>query len=146
MSLDNIARKFISKFYSNSFKYSSKTCHKYCFWKKIKRNFIFFIFWPEGPSYTRGPASLARCLAKGARPASSSQRRARPAGRPVRPAALGPAGRSPPRPGRNLGLGRDSFLSRAPAWADLSPHRRRLIPTIHHHPTATSESRNDKTP
>jgi hypothetical protein len=110
---------------------------RYYFWEKIKRNSFSSDFGPKAllfpfASQPAKPAHARRGLASGARwPSSVSW--------------LGPAGRSPPRPGRNLGLGREFGLSSAPTWADFSPHQRRMIPTIHHHPTATSESRKIKT-
>jgi hypothetical protein len=51
-----------------------------------------------------------------------------------------------PRPGRNLGLGRESGLAPPPAWAERSPPNRELISPIHVDPTVSHQNREIKTP
>jgi hypothetical protein len=98
MSLDNIAQSS----YQNSIQIHSNIHRKHvtsiASGKKIKRNFIFFIFWPEGPSYMRGPRSHTRCPAHGAQRARNQTARRPISHRSDWSSSRGPAGSRAARP------------------------------------------------
>ena len=101
------------------------------FWKIRKSKTVTLLFiWPFRPDPAislRGPAKTAHGLFTRARASALGPATRGPAALACSPgpAARGPAARAsaPPRPGRNLGLGRDFGLAPYPAWAATWPTR-----------------------